>query len=333
MTNFVPAPKHLKIGEAWRGLTVFEAVRRAFPELTPREVFRKARKGEVQRNAKRCRPLDRLEEGDVVTTVLLRPVKPEKVLPTAVDCLIHTPAGPFRVVWEDSELLVVSKPPFCASHPALGHSGDTLIDRVRAYLGVKPGEAFQPALANRLDVDTSGIVLVGKTRASQSRLGRNLQAGLVEKRYLGLVGGSTAPAGEVSVPLLRRPDSRTRDRRPEGKLQGALTRFRTLERYGAPLRCSLLDVELVTGRTHQIRRHLTHLGHPLAGDGRYGDPRFNVRLRAATGLSRLFLHAHWIRLGHPVTGERLELTTPLPEDLAACLRSLEASEKGEAGHG
>lgn len=321
MSELVPVPKHLRIGAPWANLTVLDAARRAFPDLTPREIFRKARQRELLLNSERCAPLDRVREDDVVTVIFLRPPKPGSRPPEKVDVEVETPAGPFFIVREDRDLLVVSKPCGCASHPALRHGGDTLIERVRAYLGVARGDAFQPALANRLDVETSGLVLIGKTRAAQGRLGRNLQKGLLRKEYLALVGGWTEDSGEVAVPLFRRPDSRDRGKRASGKLQEALTRYRTLERYGQPLRCSLLEIELLTGRTHQIRLHLSHLGHPLAGDRRYGDPELNADLRDATGLCRMFLHAWRLRLQHPTTGEPLELTAPLPEDLASVLRS------------
>lgn len=328
----VPVPRHLRVEPAWAGLTVLEAVRRAFPEVSPREVFRKARHREILRSERPCHPLDRLAAGDLLTVILFVPPRPAHRPVLRADAAVDTPAGPFWIVREDEELLVVSKPSGCASHPAHRHSGDTVIDRIRAYLGVASSAAFQPALANRLDIDTSGIVLIGKTARAQSRLGRTLQRGLVDKRYLALVGGWLGPdEGEVRVPLERHPDSRDLARHrttgaalPAVKIQAAATRFRVLRRLGPPLQCSLLEVELLTGRTHQIRRHLTHVGHPLAADRRYGDPAFNADIAAVAELHRLFLHAARVRLPHPTTGEPLDLRAPLPEDLTAALRSLGA---------
>ncbi len=330
--------RHLRVGSAWAGKTVYDAVRTAFPDLDPREVFRKARSGEIRRNARRCGALDRLAGGDTVAVELVRPARPRTPSPDREHEEVGTPAGPFRVVREDPHLLVVSKPPGCASHPALGHAGDTLIERVRAYLGVVPADPFQPALANRLDLETSGIVLVAKTRPAQRRLGRNLQRGRVEKAYLTLVAGWPEPAeGEIRIPLPRHPDSRDRGRHPAGHprsrpvLQDALTRYRTLARYPQPLRAALLEVDLVTGRTHQIRRHLALAEHPLALDRRYGDPEFNEHLRAVTGLGRMFLHAHRVRLRHPAGGGPLDLTDPLPEDLVACLAAFGGLPSGVDG--
>jgi len=335
--DLVAVPKNLRIGPAWDGLTAFEVVRRAFPEVTPREVFRKARLGEVLRNESACHPLQSVTAGDTVTVVLLRPQRLRPATPLRRGVTAETPAGSFWVVWEDEDLLAASKPPHCASHPALKQGGDTLIERVRAHLGVASDAAFQPALANRLDIETSGLVLVGKTRAAQRRLGRSFQKGLVRKLYLALVCGWPEPAdGEIRRPLLRRPDSRERVRHPPGHpklrsvLQSAETRYRTAERLRQPLRSALLEVALLTGRTHQIRRHLAGSGHPVAGDRRYGDPEFNVDIHAVGELDRMFLHAHRVVLPHPRTGEAIDLEAPLPDDLQRCLRALGCSQPLEA---
>jgi len=328
-SDLVAVPRHVCIGGPWAGLTAFAAVRRAFPEVEPREVFKKARCGQVLRNDRRCDPLEPLADGDVVTVVLLRPRQHPKAVASRRDLEVDTPAGPFRVVWEDNHLLAAGKPPGCASHPGLKRSGNTLLDRVRAHLGVARADPFQPALANRLDIGTSGIVLIGKTRAAQRRLGRQLQKGLVQKSYLALVRGRPDPPdGAIREALAKRPDSRDRRRLPpdhprlQEPLQAAETRYRTLAAVERPEGAALLELELITGRTHQIRRHLAGKGVGVAGDGLYGEPGFNAALGAATGLARMFLHAWRVRLPHPHSGEPLEFTAPLPADLALCLQSL-----------
>lgn len=338
--NWIAVPKNLCIGPAWDGLTAFEVVRRAFPEVPPRDVFRKARAGEVLRNDGACDPRLPVVAGDLLTVVLRCPAPIAAATPLRRAVPAETPAGPFWVVWEDDDLLAVGKPPHCASHPALKHGGDTLIERVRAHLDVTPDAAFQPALANRLDIQTSGLVLVGKTRGAQRRLGRLLQKGVVRKFYLTLVcEWPEPPDGAIRRPLLRRPDTRELARRPPGHpklrpvLQAAETRYRTQERLRQPLRSALLEVELLTGRTHQIRRHLAGSGHPVAGDRRYGDPLFNADISQVAGLERMFLHAHRVALPHPRTGETLELTAPLPDDLASCLRALGCQSFHQAADG
>ena len=335
--TLVPVEKHLQIGEPWAGLTVFDVVRRAFPEVSTREVWRLARGGEIRRDGGRCHPQDRLSAGQVLTVTLRRTERPRHSVPTKEQALVASNAGPFWIVREDPDLLVVSKPAGCASHPAARHRGDTLLERVRAYLEVQPEHPFQPALANRLDIDTSGLVLIAKTRGAQSRLGRDLQKGRLRKGYLTLVGGwPEPPEGEVVVPLERRPDSRDLARhgadhpRCQGRVQAAHTRYRTRERLDRVLRAALLEVEILTGRTHQIRRHLTHLGHPLAGDRRYGDPGFNRAMSEVASLERMFLHAAQMELQHPATDELLRLEAPLPPELVATLAAL-GCRAGESG--
>jgi 23S rRNA pseudouridine955/2504/2580 synthase len=326
----VPVPRHVKVGAAWAGLSVLEAVRRAFEDLTSREIFKKARMGEVLKDGKRCRPLDLLAEGDILTVILHLPHPPRDKPVLRRDEWVRTPVGPLWIVREDEDLLALSKASGCASHPALGRSGDTLIERVRRYLDTRPEDEFQPALANRLDIETSGIVLVGKTKLAQRRLGWSLQHGEVDKRYLALVALSPPGEGEITSPLERRPDSRDIASYKPGhprlspRIQEAHTRFRTLFRAEHPVAASLVEVELLTGRNHQIRRHFAELGHPVALDRRYGDREFNRALREACGLERMFLHAYRVALPHPATGAPLELFSPLPEDLADCLRALGA---------
>ena len=325
----IPVQKHLKIGPAWDGLTVFDAVRRAFPEVSPREVWRMSRNGGILLEGGRCHSLDPVKAGQTVSVTLLRPQRPLLSVTTVEQAPATTVAGPFWIVREDPDLLAVSKPSGCASHPAARQRGDTLLERVREYLGVHPTDPFQPALANRLDIDTSGLVLIAKSRNAQRRLGRDMQLGSLRKGYLSLVGGWPDPLlGEVEVPLVRRPDSRDLARfgvdhpRSRGRVQNAHTLYRTLERLDRVLQVALLEVEILTGRTHQIRRHLGHLGHPVAGDRRYGDLEFNRELEQITGLQRMFLHAAEMELTHPTSGEPLRLGAPLADELQTALTAL-----------
>lgn len=330
----IAVTKNVAVSGALVGLTVMEAVRRAFSELGPRDVFKKTRHGEIKLNKASCHPLDKLADDDLLTVVLHRPAPPKVKEVLRRDEWIPTPAGPLWVVYEDEDLLAVSKASGCASHPALGHSGDTLIERVRHLLKdlpVREGEEdFAPALANRLDIETSGISLIGKHKLSRKRLGNHIQKGLIDKRYLALVAGWPVKEGEMTHPLLKRADSREIANYPEGhpkrkpKLQDAHTRYRVLHRVEQPFELSLIEVELLTGRTHQIRRHFADAGHPVALDKRYGDRGFNGMLAQDTGLDRMFLHAYRVALPHPLTGVKLVITSPLPEDLCEVLRAMGA---------
>jgi 23S rRNA pseudouridine955/2504/2580 synthase len=227
----------------------------------------------------------------------------------------------FRILHEDEHVLVVDKPAGLAAHPGSGIEGATLVDEVRAYLRVPddlpPGE-FRPSPAHRLDRDTSGIVLTAKTRKAMVRLGELFTEGdEIRKAYLALAKGKMPrPTGVIELPLSEHEQtSRSRDRRGVN-FQEAVTRWQvTSSNHDA----SFLSVRIETGRTHQIRRHLQAMGHPVAGDRRYGDFPFNKEARSRWGLRRMFLHAWRLEIPHPVTGAPLRLESPLPPELVEVL--------------
>ncbi len=320
------ATRFVAVNEGWSGLTLLEAVRRAFPQLTPREVFKKTRSGEILVDQKRREPTGKVFGGETIAVTLLWPKKPSSKPVEHENLLANTPSGPFRVIREDEDLLVVSKPAGCASHPALGRGGDTLIERVRHYLKVPPADSpedFRPALANRLDIATSGIVLIGKTPHAQRKLGLHLQKKRIEKRYIALLAGNLeTDEGEITDELEVKPDSRDLKRGKileTPKFQSAHTVYKVLARSSMPLQTSLAEIDLKTGRNHQIRRHFSGIGHPVAMDKRYGDRDFNEAFGELTGLWRFFLHAYKVEMDHPVTGERLVIIDPLPEELLKAL--------------
>ncbi len=330
--------ENLALGPEAEGKSLLAEVRRAFPELTPRAVFKLCRMGEILQNGRKTDPAARLKAGDLLLVTVERaaPVSGIEVLCANVN--VATPAGPFIIIREDADLLAVEKPPGCASHPALRRSGDTLIDRVKHYLGASSESGFSPALANRLDIETSGIVLVGKNRSSRARLGRDIQARVVEKRYLALVAGRPPETGEITLPLEKKADSRALAKYPEGhgmletRIKEAHTRFRVLGRSSNILSASLVEVELLTGRNHQIRRHFAAVGHPVALDRTYGDAGFNRDLAELLGLDRMFLHAHRAALPHPSARNIIKLFSPLPAELAGCLAGL-GIDPGPASEG
>lgn len=233
----------------------------------------------------------------------------------------------FRVLYQDESILALDKPAGIPVHPGPERRRATLIDLARAYLAARAAEASaapEPFLAHRLDQQTSGVLLVAKTPQAQRTLAEAFRVGAVEKEYLALVAGVPRPPdGRVALPLLRGEDLRTgkalvRVSRAEGALSAA-TRYATV---GAWRTAALLSVAIETGRMHQIRVHLAAIGHPVAGDARYGNFGFNRRLAARAGLRRLFLHAHRIGFAHPTTGRPVEIVSPLPGDLAAVLERL-----------
>jgi 23S rRNA pseudouridine955/2504/2580 synthase len=262
-------------------------------------VYRVLRSGEVRVNSGRVGPQYRLQAGD---RIRLPPLRTATRVPSAL------PAE-FPLVYEDEALLVVDKPAGIAVHGGSGVSFG-VIESLRA---ARP-QAKLLELAHRLDRDTSGLLIVAKKRSALVELHRMLREGEVEKIYAAIVKGVPArQAFEIREPLHKHV-SASGERRvsvAEGGLK-AVTRIRVLEAAGD---YGVLAVRLLTGRTHQIRVHLAHAGHPVLGDDKYGDFALNRSL-ARQGVRRLFLHAHKLAFAHPLTGERLRLEAPLPAEMA-----------------
>jgi len=222
---------------------------------------------------------------------------------------------PLRIIYQDGDIVVISKQAGLVVHPAAGHRDDTLVN---ALLQALPdlGEGLgglRPGIVHRLDRDTSGLMVVARNEASLTRLQEAVRRREVRRLYLALVHGAfPAEAGTIEAPVGR--DRRDRKRmavNENGK--PAVTHYRVQERLGG---YTLLEVELETGRTHQIRVHLAFIGHPVAGDSVYGR---GARDRRDLGLQRQFLHAHRLSLPHPADGRPLDFRDGLPEDLESVL--------------
>ena len=277
-------------------------------------IYRILRSGEVRLNKGRVGPDARLSPGDVVR------IPPVRIaMPTAPERRVA--ARPFRpaILLEDDALIVVDKPAGLAVH---GGSGIALglIEHLRA---ARPEARFLE-LVHRLDRDTSGVLLVAKKRSALTALHAQLRDGEIDKRYVLLVRGPWREAKRtVDVPLHKfsTPEGERRVRVEESGRE-SITVFRrekTWPRHDPPL--ALLEAELKTGRTHQIRVHLAHLGHALAGDDKYGDFAWNRDL-AREGLKRMFLHSRRMTFRHPSTGDVTEVAAPLPAELGRYLRNL-----------
>jgi 23S rRNA pseudouridine955/2504/2580 synthase len=216
-----------------------------------------------------------------------------------------------RLLYRDGLMLVIDKPAGFAVHRG-PKGGESLED----YFGALTfGLPRSPALAHRLDRDTSGLLILCKKRSALVELHRMLREGEVSKLYLALVKGSLAKEALELRESLHKYVTASGERRVSVHEDGrsAVTRVRRLK---AAADCSLLEVELLTGRTHQIRVHLAHAGHPILGDDKYGDFALNHEL-AKQGVKRLFLHAARLVFKHPVSGEKVELESPLPADMRA----------------
>ena len=232
------------------------------------------------------------------------------------------PTIPIDVVYEDDDLLIVNKPSGLVVHPAPGHWQGTLVNALLArgdHYGGIAGVA-RPGIVHRLDRDTSGLLIVARNDAAQAGVMAQLKARRVRKTYLALAQGSVAASvGRIEAPIGRDPKDRKRMAVvPNGRR--AITGYRVRERFAA---WTLLELDLVTGRTHQIRVHLTALGHPVAGDPVYGT---GTSRRGPDGLERLFLHAWRLELVSPRTAKLVRAEAPLPDALEAVLEGLRAGE-------
>ncbi len=307
----------LFVGEESAGQRIDNYLTRLLKGVPKSHIYRILRSGEVRLNGKRVGPDARLAAGD---TVRVPPVRTAEVVPKGSAGL----AQQIPVVFEDEDLIVVDKPAGVAVHGGSGIAHG-LIESLRA---ARPQARFLE-LAHRLDRETSGLLMVAKRRPALTELHRQLRDGEVDKRYLVLVRGYWRDEKRTVRLALHKFASREGERRvrvDDDLGRDAATTFRrirTWRDHDPPL--SLLEAELLTGRTHQIRVHLAHLGFPLAGDDKYGDFAWNRELGKA-GLKRMFLHAACLTFAHPVSGASTTLEASLPPELERYLTSLTKAE-------
>ncbi len=281
-------------------------------------VYRVVRSGEVRVNRGRVGVDHRLEEGDEVR------VPPMRVA-TRQEGPAPAPAAMPPILFEDDYLIVVDKPAGWAAHGGSGIAYG-LIERVRA---ARPNQPFLE-LAHRLDRETSGVLILGKTRRALTALHADMREGRIDKRYFTLVKGDWVNDRQhVKLPLHKflTPSGERRVKVDAEQGAPSHTIFNLIERRGD---FSLLEAELKTGRTHQIRVHLSHQGFPIVGDDKYGD--FDLNKRVARGefgarLERMFLHAHSVCFVHPVTGQSMHIEAPLAPECADFLKKLGNAHK------
>lgn len=242
-------------------------------------------------------------------------------------------AIPLAVVHEDAHLIVVDKPPGMVVHPAPGNPDRTLVNALLAHCGSSLtgiGGVQRPGIVHRLDKDTSGLLVAAKTAATHAALVRLFAAHDLDRAYLALVWGRPSPpAGRIASSIGRSPHNRKKMAVVARGGRQAVTRYRVLRSYGNGA-VSLVECRLQTGRTHQIRVHMAHIGHPVVGDRLYGRPRRTPELpaelaRAIACFPRQALHAAELGLVHPATGRRLEFRSGPPPDMAGMLLALDAA--------
>ena len=277
-------------------------------ELTRSQLRRLIENGSVLLNGRPAKPSQKVKRGDRVSVS----VPPPRRLDLAPQWM------PLEVVYQDVDLVVINKPAGLSVHPGPGHPDRTLVNGLLALCpdiqGI--GDGLRPGIVHRLDKDTSGLMVVAKNHQAHQSLSAQLKDRLVVKGYLALATGKpTRQNGEIDVPIARDPRHRKRMAVVLGGRESR-TSYRVIENIAG---FSLLELYLKTGRTHQVRVHLAHLGHPLLGDGLYG--------RSSPLLPRHFLHAHHLGFKHPATSKDMEFHSSLPKDLAAVVDLLRDQEK------
>lgn len=287
------------------GLRLDQALARLLPRYSRSRLAQWVRSGRVELNGRPAAPRHRVWKGDLVA------VTPEP----APEELAHLPeAIPLDIVYEDEQLLVVNKPPGLVVHPGSGNWHGTLFNALLAYAPPLGGLA-RAGIVHRLDKGTSGLLVVAKTLEAQTDLVRQLQARSVRREYLALVHGRIARPGTIEAPIGRHPRARTR-MAVAARGRPAVTHYEVLERFE---HATLLRVRLETGRTHQIRVHLSALGHPVVGDPVYG------RRGARPSFWRQALHAERLALLHPATRRPLSWRVEPPQDMRQLIATLRKS--------
>ncbi len=252
----------------------------------------KRAEGGILLNSQPIRAVDFVKQGDII----------ELNLPKSVSEGVLSVNLPLDIVYEDSYIIVLNKPPFMPVHPTKVHQQDTLANAV-AFYAENRGECYAFRAVNRLDRNTSGLVIVAKDRHTASAL----SASNITKHYIAFAQGKIAEKGTVDAPIELSPDSKiVRKVTPEGKK--AVTHYEPLEYKDG---FTVLKLFLETGRTHQIRCHLSYIGHPLLGDDLYGGNLDRIERHA--------LHCGYVSFTHPITNETIELTATLPKDMKKCI--------------
>mgnify|MGYP001964546528 FL=1 len=311
----VPAQVQLvTINEEDAGQRIDNFLLRICKGVPKSHIYRVLRSGEVRVNKGRIDQTYRLAEGDIVR------IPPIRIAEKAVSTV---PGAEFKILLEDNHLLVIDKPAGVAVHGGSGVSYG-VIEQLRA---ARPDAKFLE-LVHRLDRDTSGVLVLAKKRSALTNLHEQIRGGEPDKRYLVLVHGDWKNARQhVRLPLHKytTPEGERRVRVQADGMESH-TVFNLIQRYGP---FALLEAELKTGRTHQIRVHLASSGFAIAGDDKYGDFALNRDLQKADGerapLKRMFLHAHQITFIHPETGKPVTLNAPLPPECERFLKSLKKS--------
>ena len=292
------------------------------PALSRSQIKRLIETGKVRIEGRKAKPGLRLREDERVTLILPEPKKME----------VEAEAIPLKVLYEDRHLIVVNKPAGLVVHPAAGNYSGTLVNallhRCPDLAGI--GGVLRPGIVHRLDKDTSGVLVVAKDDPAHRSLSDQFRKHTAERRYMGIVFGQLSDEGQVDAPVGRHPTHRKKMSARPRKGREARTHWRVLERFRS---FTLAEFRLETGRTHQIRVHLSSIGHPILGDPLYGGRKRMASVESLPlreGLQRLrrqALHAASLGFVHPATGEALKFDSSLPEDILEAVGLLRRMDK------
>lgn len=311
MNTEKPKVQFIDISDDIAGQRIDNFLRNRLKNVPKSMIYRVLRKGEVRVNKKRIKPEYKLQAGDVIR---MPPIKiPETAQAEAPSTKLNRVAELEKcVIYEDDHMLVLNKPSGTAVHGGSGlHFG-----AIEAMRALRPDARFLE-LVHRIDRDTSGILLIAKKRSALRHLQAQFREKTVQKYYFALVMGNWKPSmKKVTAPLMKNEVNSIVRVNPNGK--PSETRFKVLEQFE---QATLVQASPITGRTHQIRVHAQYVGHPLAWDDRYGDPRFDAYTKKF-GLNRLFLHAANIKFTHPGSGELMNISAPMDKQLEKTLEGL-----------
>jgi 23S rRNA pseudouridine1911/1915/1917 synthase len=284
------------------------------PEFSRSQIQRLIESGHVTHSRyQKVKPNNDIREGDVIGVEL----------PEAQPSTAQAEDIPLDILFNDADLVVVNKPAGMVVHPAAGNQTGTLVNALLFHIkdlsGI--GGEVRPGIVHRLDKGTSGVMVIAKNDDTHKELARQFHDREVEKEYVALAWGLVQQRKRINAAIGRDPKNRVKMSTRAGRARHAVTRVT----WSRDLKgVTLIRVAIATGRTHQIRVHLSAIGHPIVGDALYGGVHRRVPhpLRAVTKLTRPFLHAERLAFVHPRTGERLEFTAPLPSDLEAVVAEL-----------
>ncbi len=299
----------VKASDVGQRLDAFLAKRRKIPSRSFAQNL--ISQGLVQVNGKIVTKHHRLKKGETISLTIPPPEEP-KILPELI---------PLNIIYEDEDIIVLSKPAGMVVHPAYGHTTGTLVNALLAHTkdlsGI--GGVKRPGIVHRLDKDTSGLMVVAKNDQAHLSLAKQVKKRKLRRIYLALVHGTfDIDSGTIEAPIGRSPHLRKKMMVISAG-RHAVTNFKVKERFKD---YTLLEVDLQTGRTHQIRVHMSYIKHPVVGDPEYG----YRKARKELGLNRQFLHAHRLQFTHPGTGESISFEDKLPEDVNKVLTLLRSGD-------